>query len=66
MVRDVRVGPTRSSDGAVTRAEFDDVRRTLDECTRSLKIQFQRIAQMQAELDQMRTAGTQVRTRRKR
>jgi hypothetical protein len=66
MRRELRVGFPRVSDPVVTRAEFDEVRRALDECNRSLKIQFQRIAQMQVELDHIRTAGTSRRTTKKR
>jgi hypothetical protein len=64
--RDLPVRSARATDGLVTRAEFDEMRRTVDECNRTLKIQFQRIAQMQAELDHIRTAETQARTRKKR
>jgi hypothetical protein len=41
---------------AVTRAEFTELRQTLDECWRALDLQFHRIAQIQAELDALRAA----------
>jgi hypothetical protein len=52
----------------VSRAELDDMRRafdemrhTVDECSRNLNIQFQRIAELQAELDSIRGAWIKIR-----
>ena len=47
---------TRRSDNGVTRREFIALVRVVEECTRTLELQFLRIAQIQAELDHIRTA----------
>jgi hypothetical protein len=39
----------------VTRREFIALVRAVEECTRTLQLQFTRIAQIQAELDHIRT-----------
>jgi BMFP domain-containing protein YqiC len=44
----------------VSRAEFDELRQVLDQCRRDIEIQFKRIAQMQAEFDQIRRAWTKT------
>jgi hypothetical protein len=41
---------------AVTRAEVDSIRQTLDDCCRTLDLQFHRIAQLQAQLDEIASA----------
>jgi len=46
----------RPSDNGITRREFAALARTVEDCSRDLRLQFTRIAQIQAELDQIRTA----------
>jgi hypothetical protein len=46
----------RRLDNGVTRREFTDLVRAVEDCARSLELQFTRIAQLQAELDHIRTA----------
>lgn len=45
---------------AVTREEFSALQRKMEECMRSLDLQFKRIAQIQAELDHIRMARTEA------
>jgi hypothetical protein len=52
--------PKRRSASAVTRAEFRRLENTLEECCRQLDVQFQRIAQIQAEMDQIRLAWSKI------
>jgi hypothetical protein len=47
-------GPTSSA--TVSRAAFEALARTVDKQGRDLDLQFQRIAQIQAELDHIRIA----------
>ena len=47
---------TRRLDNGVTRREFTDLMHQVEECSRNLDLQFTRIAQIQAELDHLRTA----------
>jgi hypothetical protein len=58
-----RNGVSRSEFDEMRRA-FDETRRTLDECCRNLNIQFQRIAQLQAEFDHIRRAWVKMRAPR--
>ena len=55
----------------VTRSAFEELRRTMrsstaelastvDKCCRDLEVQFERIAQIQAELDEIRSAWTKT------
>lgn len=46
----------RPSGTAVTRREFEAVVRAVEDCSRALQLQFTRIAQIQAELDRIRSA----------
>ncbi|HYT74108.1 MAG TPA: hypothetical protein VEL79_05120 [Vicinamibacterales bacterium] len=53
----------------MSRDEFESLRRALDDCCKSLDIQFRRIAQIQAELDEIRGAwmrGLKGSTKKKR
>jgi len=50
------ISKTGRSSRPVSRAEFDAMRQQVDGCVRDLAIQFKRISQMQAELDQIRQA----------
>ena len=52
--------PKRRPANAVTRSEFRRLENTLEECCRQLDVQFRRIAQMQAEMDQIRVAWTKI------
>jgi len=54
--------PRRSS-RAVTRREFDALAATVRVCCRDLQVQFTRTAQVQAELDRIKTARTRLRHR---
>ena len=45
----------------VTRLEFDVLARRVEDCTRTLDLQFTRIAQLQAELDHARAAWAKAR-----
>ena len=45
----------RHSKRAVTRSEFAELVRVVEECYRNLEMQFPRIAQIQTELDQIRS-----------
>jgi len=47
--------PARRVANGVTRREFIALVRAVEECTRTLQLQFTRIAQIQAELDHIRT-----------
>ena len=47
----------RSKNGGVTRREFSELVRQVEDCTRNVALQFIRIAQIQAELDHLRLAG---------
>jgi hypothetical protein len=49
---------------AVTRAEVDSIRQTLDDCCRTLDLQFHRIAQLQAQFDGIATAWVDALTSR--
>ena len=44
----------------VRREEFNALQKQVEHCLRELDVQFQRIAQMQVELDQVRRAWTKV------
>jgi archaellum component FlaC len=48
----------RSRTAAITREEFKRLEARVEELKREYSLQFSRIAQMQAELDQIRTAWT--------
>ncbi len=48
----------RPSTAPVTRAEFEALARMVEKSGRDLDLQFQRIAQIQAELDRIRIAWT--------
>lgn len=49
---------TARKNRAVSRAEFDLLREQVDQSRRDLRVQFTRIAQIQAELDRIRSAWT--------
>jgi len=40
----------------VSRAEFEKLRETISDCCRTLEVQFNRFAQIQRELDELRSA----------
>ena len=46
------------------RKEFEALRQRMDDCRRDLDVEFTRIAQIQAELDQVRKAWTMPKARR--
>jgi hypothetical protein len=46
--------PGRRKTDAAARAEFDELRALVERHTKELEIQFQRIAQLQSELDYLR------------
>ena len=50
----------------VTRREFDTLARHVEDCTRTLDLQFTRIAQLQAELDHVRAAWAKSETKARR
>jgi hypothetical protein len=49
---------SRRPSGGVTREEFDALRKRVDDCCTNLEVQFKRIAQIQAEIDQVGVART--------
>ena len=55
--------PARSiaSGRPITRAEFDRMATLVDECCHNLDVQFKRFADMQAELDRIKSAWTKAR-----
>jgi hypothetical protein len=55
--RGVRVAKARP---VVSRAEFQQLRETVDECCHLLDVQFKRIAQIQAELDHIKVASSKL------
>lgn len=55
---------TRRLDNGVTRREFEDLVRAVEDCVRSLELQFTRIAQIQAELDHIRSAWSKSKSKR--
>jgi hypothetical protein len=52
----------RRSKNGVTRREFSELVRQVEDCTRNVALQFIRIAQIQAELDHLRLAGARWKT----
>jgi hypothetical protein len=50
----------------VTRQEFEVLVHAVEDCARSLELQFTRIAQIQAELDHIRAAWAKPKTPRRR
>lgn len=52
--------PQRRVAKGVSRREFVDLANKVDECSYQLDLQFTRIAQLQAELDHIRTAWANV------
>jgi hypothetical protein len=48
---------------SVTRREFERLARHVEDCTRTLDLQFTRIAQLQAELDHIRAAWAKGQTK---
>ena len=56
----------RPSGNAVTRSEFVALARAVEDLSRALKLQFTRIAQIQAELDHIRAAWTKTDTKTRR
>ena len=53
----------RPRGSGVTRREFDTLARRVEDCTRTLDLQFTRIAQLQAELDHIRVAWAKSETK---
>jgi hypothetical protein len=60
----IRPRPARLT--PVTQKDLDALRSTVDQCCADLAIQFKRIAQIQAELDDVRRAWVPDKTRRRR
>jgi hypothetical protein len=56
----------RLSGNAVSRQEFVALVRAVEDLSRALKLQFTRIAQIQAELDSIRAAWTKTDTKTRR
>ena len=53
----------RPQEKGVTRREFDALARCVEDCIRTLELQFTRIAQLQAELDHIRVAWAKSETK---
>jgi hypothetical protein len=53
----------RVAQPAITRAEFGQVLAAIDDCRRKLDVQFKRFAEMQAELDLIKSAWSRARIR---
>ena len=54
-------GQPRRSSRAVTRREFDALAAVVRDCCRDIQVQFTRTAQVQAEVDHIRTAWSRLR-----
>jgi hypothetical protein len=57
---------SRPAIGGVSREEFSELARFVDDIGRNLELQFKRIAQIQAELDIIRAAWTKAPSSRRR
>jgi hypothetical protein len=52
----------RRSKNGVTRREFTELVRRVEDCTHNLELQFTRIAQIQAQLDHLRLEWARSKT----